>query len=404
MVRRSLLTIVAVLLVVAGCVVVSTPAGAVVDSATIASSPNPSPSFNELRSVSCVSASSCLAVGTEFNAPVNSPLVLAWDGEFWVQVASPDFGNGGGSLDAASCVSPSSCTAVGSYSENGSPSETLVMVWDGVSWNRLSSPNIGTGSNVLSSVSCVSVSSCTAVGNHDDAGTWKTLVLVWDGISWTHATSPNYGVGSNYLVSVSCVSATWCVAVGDYLDSGSKTLVLVGDGATWTQGTSPNPSAASNALNSVSCVSTSICTAVGYTYTGILTETVALIWDGITWTRVASPNSSDTENVLNSVSCATTTSCSAVGVYIDNDFVFRTMVLAWDGSTWSPVPSPSPGTVEDQLESVSCGSEFLCLAVGYTVSGSVTETLVLSLTGREPAPTTTTTSASSDPVAPAFAG
>ena len=63
MVRRSVLAMFAVMAVVLGGVVVSTPAGAVVDSAIIVPSPNAGTSDDELLSVSCVSASDCVAVG-----------------------------------------------------------------------------------------------------------------------------------------------------------------------------------------------------------------------------------------------------------------------------------------------------------------------------------------------------
>jgi hypothetical protein len=78
-------------------------------------------------------------------------------------------------------------------------------------------------------------------------------------------------------------------------------------------------------------------------------------------------------------------------------------VMVWDGSVWSIVTSPSPGTIDDALFSVSCVSVSDCVAVGYTDTGNANQTLVISLTGPEPAPTTTTAVAS-DQVAPAFTG
>jgi hypothetical protein len=52
---------------------------------------------------------------------------------------------------------------------------------------------------------------------------------------------------------------------------------------------------------------------------------------------------------------------------------------------------------------VSCVSVSDCVAVGSTSTGSAYETLVVSLTGPVP-PSTTTTTVSADPVAPAFTG
>ena len=80
MVRRSVLTAFAVMAVVLGGVVVSTPAGAVVDSAIIVPSPNAGTSDDALFSVSCVSVSSCVAVGHTDTGSVNETLVLSLTG------------------------------------------------------------------------------------------------------------------------------------------------------------------------------------------------------------------------------------------------------------------------------------------------------------------------------------
>jgi hypothetical protein len=131
MVRRSALALFAVVAIVLGGVVVSTPAGAVVDSATIVPSPNAGTNYDELRSVSCVSASDCVAVG---------------------------------------------------YTDTGSVYETLAMVWNGTVWSIVPSPNAGTVDDTLTSVSCVSVSECVAVGYTDTGNNiYETLVLSWTG-------------------------------------------------------------------------------------------------------------------------------------------------------------------------------------------------------------------------------
>ncbi len=64
MVRRSVLAMFAVMAIVLGGVVVSTPAGAVVDAAVVVTSPNVGTIDDQLNSVSCVSASDCVAVGS----------------------------------------------------------------------------------------------------------------------------------------------------------------------------------------------------------------------------------------------------------------------------------------------------------------------------------------------------
>ena len=174
MVRRSVLAMFAVMAIVLGGVVVSTPAGAVVDSATIVPSPNAGTSADTLLSVSCVSVSECVAVGYTFTASAET-LTMVWDGTVWSVVSSPNAGTGNNLLVSVSCVSASDCVAVG-YTITGSATETLVMVWDGTVWSIVSSPNAGTSFDRLSSVSCVS--DCVAVGRTDTGNSgYETLVL-----------------------------------------------------------------------------------------------------------------------------------------------------------------------------------------------------------------------------------
>ena len=81
MIRRSVLAMFAVMAIVLGGVVVSTPAGAVVDSATIVPSPNAGTSDDQLKSVSRVSASECVAVGsTNTGNNIYETLVLSLTG------------------------------------------------------------------------------------------------------------------------------------------------------------------------------------------------------------------------------------------------------------------------------------------------------------------------------------
>jgi hypothetical protein len=125
MVRRSVLAMFAVMAIVLGGVVVSTPAGAVVDSATIVPSPNAGTSDNRLFSVSCVSVSFCVATGYQYSGSADLTLVEHWNGSVWSTVTSPNPGTIYNSLGSVSCVSVSFCVATG-YQYSGSANLTLV--------------------------------------------------------------------------------------------------------------------------------------------------------------------------------------------------------------------------------------------------------------------------------------
>ena len=80
MVRRSVLAMFAALAIVLGGVVVSAPAGAVVDAAVVVPSPNAGTSTDHLLSVSCVSATECVAVGYTDTGSATATLVVSLTG------------------------------------------------------------------------------------------------------------------------------------------------------------------------------------------------------------------------------------------------------------------------------------------------------------------------------------
>jgi len=66
----------------------------------------------------------------------------------------------------------------------------------------------------LDGVSCVSVSSCEAVGNYSSNSLGQTLIESWNGTVWSVVPGPGPSVA--YLYGVSCVSARSCKATGEY--------------------------------------------------------------------------------------------------------------------------------------------------------------------------------------------
>ena len=149
------------------------------------------------------------------------------------------------------------------------------MVWDGTAWTAVTIPNVGSGANTLSDVSCVSTIYCVAVGTYDNAGTQASLAMLWDGTAWTAVTSPSVGEASE-LIGVSCVSATFCTAVGlSYVGEDVPVLVMLWDGTSWSV-LSGGTAGISGGLTSVSCDSESTCMAAGQTGWPSVTLTVAL--------------------------------------------------------------------------------------------------------------------------------
>jgi hypothetical protein len=251
-----------------------------------------------------------------------------------------------------SCPTAKFCVAVGYYLNNSlGRNQTLIESWNGKRWTIMKSPNTSTSDdNYLDEVSCVSSSSCTAVGSYYGAsnGYRQTLIESWDGRRWTIVSSPNASTSAeNILYGVSCVSSSSCTAVGYYGASyyDRQTLIETWDGTSWAIVPSPNSSSSdSNLLYGVSCLSSNSCTAVGYYYgpsTGGWEQTLIESWDGTSWTIVPSLNS-DSFNELGGVSCLSSSACTAVGHYSGyNQVSDQTLIESWDGTSWTTASSPN---------------------------------------------------------------
>jgi Ser-Thr-rich glycosyl-phosphatidyl-inositol-anchored membrane family len=246
-------------------------------------------------------------------------------------------------------------------------------------WAVVNSPNQGGSQNVLTSVACANSTSCVAVGSVSLSSVSQTLIESWNGVAWSLVASPNNGTGNNTLNGVSCTSTTSCIAVGAWLNGSlvQDTLVESWNGSTWTSTPSPNKSTTdSNVLNGIACTSSISCVAVGYYFNSGVQDTLVESWNGTTWSIVSSPNPGTAHNVLASVACTSSTSCVAVGFYVTGSSA-QTLVENWNGTSWSITPSPNPGTTRDYLSGVFCTSSTSCMAVGYYYNGSsVAQTLV----------------------------
>jgi len=79
----------------------------------------------------------------------------------------------------------------------------------------------------LSNATAISDSNVWAVGtNINSSGNFQTVIEQWNGTSWSIVSSPDPGSGSNILVGVAGTSANDVWAVGGY-DNGKGTLSLV---------------------------------------------------------------------------------------------------------------------------------------------------------------------------------
>jgi hypothetical protein len=128
-----------------------------------------------------------------------------------------------------------------------------------------------------------------------------------------------------------------------------------------------NPSSRYNVLTSVSSDSASDAWAVG-SYTSNTTgvrDTLILHWNGTAWSRVPSPSPGSRFNVLNGVSAAGTKNAWAVGFYRNQSAGALPLILRWNGTAWSQVAAPAPGLPETELNGVSTVSGREAWAAGF---------------------------------------
>jgi hypothetical protein len=331
----------------------------------------------QLEAVSCPAKHACEGVGIGNGG--KRPFAASWNGSGWTTQRMAKVGGTHPIAEGVSCTTTTNCLAVGSYSVGSNGVEAFAEQWNGTAWTLLTLPS--PQGDILTSVACVSASSCMAVGND---GTSDVVALLWNGSSWASETVPTpAGSFLSFLRSVSCVAvpSPSCIAVGGYVTGSessedASTLADAWDGTSWTLQAPQNPSGYSNnQLTGVSCISSTSCTAVGEatnlgpgqpgTYV-----TVAEAWNGTGWALQTIPddagNNGTTTDNLDAVDCTSASFCIAVGSYSGQN-ARHPMAELWNGEAWSfqNPPAGSAYAVQTDGQSVSCWSSTACLTGGW---------------------------------------
>jgi hypothetical protein len=308
-------------------------------------SPN-GPGGNFLTGISVGSATDIWAVGRTMDAWRAHSLTLHFDGSTWAIVPSPT--DEGLRLEDVVTIGPADAWAVG---WTGSPSSlddrNVAMHWDGTSWSIVATPQPG-GVSVdrLLAVDAAAPNDVWAVGTYWDASGYEqhSVILHWDGVSWRIVqtgrpltTRRNDQVECDTwggLTGITVVTASNVWAVGD-----STTCHF--DGMFWTEVPSPQPRREhyeiAYPLEDVSAASPTDIWAVGARILDgpfqISWDTLAEHWDGTEWTRhtIDIP----VGQVLLGVDAVASNDVWAVG---GDDY--GAMIIHYDGSSWSRVPTP----------------------------------------------------------------
>jgi hypothetical protein len=144
------------------------------------------------------------------------------------------------------------------------------------------------------------------------------------------------------------------------------TLVEHWQGSSWTQVASPSPGTRDNTLSGIAGSAPTDVWAVGYSrdlpYGNRARHSLILHYDGSAWSRVPSPDV-DTQTVLNGVVALSTTNAWAVG-YASNQ---GAVVMHFDGHSWTATTLPQLSS----LTAIVALSASDIWAAGFDAAGNV---------------------------------
>jgi hypothetical protein len=343
-----------------------------------------------LDSISCA-PSACVASGSDENgqplvlegdpSSLNAPQAkeIALNGVKWGAFASPS---------SLTCLSATSCLDLGTYEDFALPG-SYFMRGNPATWNqRTATPMTGVAPfSFLNGSTCPTAGDCVAVG-YEIGLNAEPLVLAGSPSTWGTATPKKIALGAAFgsggvLYSVSCSSTTSCVAVGQ--TNHGQPLVMKGNPATWTNANAveialPSTFHSHGALESVTCTSATACVAVGFdgSFQDLLWFSGnPASWNATTAKKITLTSALGTRGALFSVACTSSTNCVAVGEA--GQLGARPVVVAGDPATWTvkqvfnlKVAAATASTVGGYggpggvgfVWSVSCEKTGYCVAVG----------------------------------------
>jgi len=345
-----------------------------------------------------------ILAGTAANAgPAAGPAIASAAARWRVTPISPPPGGGPASeLSAVSCASAGSCVAGGSDGPQPpeiGPQHYLTVTKSHGTWALMPSGQLPVGTDdafSLNGIACPAVGFCVAVGSYV-AGGGQGFIAVERHGAWVSAIRPSLPRNSAQppdaaLQAVTCTGPGSCVAVGRYYTkTGSLEQMSVSEsGGRWHSGTvigfpAANLSGA-NELDSVACGQAGSCVAVGmYSPSDVSIAPITAIESNGRWHQaepLRPPAGAGTQARLTSVSCLPSGVCIAVGWYVHGISTYGMMARLSDGH-WSKIspltriPADAPRGSRVVLDAVSCARTF-CLAAGsYQLSGGSREWIAI---------------------------
>jgi hypothetical protein len=302
---------------------------------------------NGLLAASASSPSDIWAVGQS---------TIHYDGTKWTAFPAPMIkGDNTGNLEGVVDISPTLAWAAGTVNiGEGNPGQVIEQ-WNGTAWSVFPGPKFAKGDvPSIFAMASTSANDIWAIGSllGDDEQQLFFLFEHWDGTAWT-ATTAVSNDAFLFGASADATNDAWAVGFNGPENDDSQTLALHWDGTNWKNSATPSVGSGANQLNGVLALAPNNVWAVGFSTPvappqGAATLTLIEHFDGTSWSVVRSPNvgpnSGYQSNRLFGLTANSPTDIWAFGSYFaaGGSGNQSTLLLHWDGISWTIQPSPNP--------------------------------------------------------------
>ena len=317
--------------------------------------PTPSQNFNsELFAASASSPNDIWAVGQS---------TIHFDGTTWTAFPAPMIkGDNKSFLQGVVDISPTMAWAAGNVTDGAHPGQVIEQ-WNGTKWNLFPGPRFGKRKQAdVFAMTSSSANDVWAIGSlvNLDSGLASSLFEHWNGTAWTATTVES---NNEFLFGASADATNDAWAVGFSGSDRIETSAMHWDGTNWKSVATPNAGQGTNKLNAVLALAPNDVWAVGFSTPAAPPKQAATLtliehFDGTSWVVVPSPNvglnSANQSNRLLGLTANSANDIWAFGSYFtaEGSGHQMTLLLHWDGATWTIASSPNPtkaGTSSDLL-------------------------------------------------------
>jgi hypothetical protein len=226
-------------------------------------------------------------------------------------------------------------------------------------WSEVGLPDPSPQFDIVENVDAVSTTDAWAVGSYGTDGSGNhALIDHWNGSAWTLQSVPHTNGTNDSLMGIAEIASddVWAVGFSVGASSEQHPMLQHFDGSTWSSVTPPAlPSGDDGELLSVSAVpGTAEAWAVGYrNQPSEAHHTLIMHYDGSAWSVVPSPDPSGFENHLSSVVALSATNVWAGGYQTGFSFVQQTLAIHWRGSNWTVTHTANVGTTANLVRGIS---------------------------------------------------